>query len=101
MVKTMVRQAVPLQPMEVNGGAGIHLQPVEDPSWSRWMCLKEAVTPWRAHAGAGSCQHLWPCGEEPMLEQVCWQDLWPHGRDPTLEQKSVRRKVQQRQHVMN
>ena len=32
-----------------------------------------------------------------MLEQVCWQDVWPHGRDPTLEQKSVRRKVQQRQ----
>ncbi|GAB0208689.1 acid sphingomyelinase-like phosphodiesterase 3b [Grus japonensis] len=31
MVKTMVRQAVPLQPMEVNGGADIHLQPVEDP----------------------------------------------------------------------
>ena len=31
MVKTMVRQAVPLQPMEVNSGADIHLQPVEDP----------------------------------------------------------------------
>ena len=29
--KTMVRQAVPLQPMEVHGGADIHLQPVEDP----------------------------------------------------------------------
>jgi len=25
MVKTMVRQAVPLQPMEVHGGADIHL----------------------------------------------------------------------------
>ena len=25
------RQAVPLQPMEVNGGADIHLQPMEDP----------------------------------------------------------------------
>ena len=31
VVKTMVRQAVPLQPMEVNGGADIHLQPMEDP----------------------------------------------------------------------
>ena len=31
VVKTMVRQAVPLQPMEVNGGADIHLQPEEDP----------------------------------------------------------------------
>ena len=32
IVKTMVRQAVPLQPMEVHGGADIHLQPVEDPT---------------------------------------------------------------------
>ncbi|GAB0203996.1 mitochondrial enolase superfamily member 1 [Grus japonensis] len=32
MVKTMVRQAVPLQPMEEDGGADIHLQPVEDPT---------------------------------------------------------------------
>ena len=31
VVKTMVRQAVPLQPMEVHGGADIPLQPVEDP----------------------------------------------------------------------
>ncbi|KAK4830680.1 hypothetical protein QYF61_012849 [Mycteria americana] len=31
MTKTMVRQAVPLHPMEVHGGAGIHLQPMEDP----------------------------------------------------------------------
>ncbi|GAB0180785.1 acid sphingomyelinase-like phosphodiesterase 3b [Grus japonensis] len=29
--KTMVRQAVPLQPMEDDGGADIHLQPIEDP----------------------------------------------------------------------
>ena len=32
MVKTMVRQAVPLQPREVHGGADIHLQPREDPT---------------------------------------------------------------------
>ncbi|KAK4830727.1 hypothetical protein QYF61_013177 [Mycteria americana] len=31
MVKTMVRQAFPLQPMEVHGGADIHLQHMEDP----------------------------------------------------------------------
>ena len=31
VVKTMVRQAVPLQPPEVHGGADIHPQPVEDP----------------------------------------------------------------------
>ena len=30
VVKTMVRQAVPLQPMEVHGGADTHLQPVEN-----------------------------------------------------------------------
>ena len=32
LVKTMVRQAVPLQPMEVHGGADTHLQPMEDPT---------------------------------------------------------------------
>ncbi|GAB0177996.1 AN1-type zinc finger protein 5-like [Grus japonensis] len=32
LVKTMVRQAVPLQPMEDDGGADIHLQPVENPT---------------------------------------------------------------------
>ncbi|KAK4832413.1 hypothetical protein QYF61_023092 [Mycteria americana] len=31
MMKATVRQAVPLQPMEVHSGADIHLQPVEDP----------------------------------------------------------------------
>ena len=74
--KTMVRQAVPLQPMEVRGGADIHLQPMEDPMpeqvdvpkggcdpvgsprWSR--LLAGPVAPWR---------------EEPTAEQVCWQDL--------------------------
>ena len=30
--KTMVRQAVPRQPMEVHGGADLHLQPMEDPT---------------------------------------------------------------------
>ncbi|GAB0181573.1 acid sphingomyelinase-like phosphodiesterase 3b [Grus japonensis] len=30
--KTMVSQAVPLQPIEDDGGADIHLQPVEDPT---------------------------------------------------------------------
>jgi len=27
-----VRQAVPLQPMEVNGGADLHLQPGKEPT---------------------------------------------------------------------
>ena len=30
MVKIMVRQIVPLQPLQVHGGADIHLQPGED-----------------------------------------------------------------------
>ncbi|GAB0206503.1 hypothetical protein GRJ2_003115900 [Grus japonensis] len=63
-------------PMEVNSGADIHLQPMEDPTleqvdapeggcdpvgsphWSK--LLAGPVTPWR---------------EEPTLEQVFWQDL--------------------------
>ena len=32
VVKTMVKQAVPLQPVKVDGGADIHLQPTEDPT---------------------------------------------------------------------
>ncbi|GAB0179640.1 acid sphingomyelinase-like phosphodiesterase 3b [Grus japonensis] len=32
MVKTMVRQVVPLQAMEDDGGANIHLQPVKNPT---------------------------------------------------------------------
>ncbi|GAB0203754.1 erbin-like [Grus japonensis] len=68
----MVMQAVPLQPMEVNGGADIHLQPMEEPTleqvdapkggcdpmgslcWSK--LLAGPVDPWRER-------------EEPMLEQ--------------------------------
>jgi len=30
--KTVVRQVVPLKPMEVHSGADIHLQPVKDPT---------------------------------------------------------------------
>ena len=66
--KTMVRQAVPLQPMEVHSGADIHLQPVEDPMpeqvdepkggcepvgslrWSRLLAGPVAL--WGTHAGA-------------------------------------------------
>ena len=32
VVKTMVERVVPLQPMEVHGGAEIHLEPVKDPT---------------------------------------------------------------------
>jgi len=38
LMKTMVRQAVPLQPMEVHSEADIHLKPMEGTSCqSRWM----------------------------------------------------------------
>ncbi|GAB0209448.1 ubiquitin-conjugating enzyme E2 R2-like [Grus japonensis] len=62
------------KPMEDDGEQRFHLQPLEDPRQEQVEThLKEAVTPWEAHAGAGSWQDLWR--EEPMLEQVCWQDL--------------------------
>jgi len=55
VLKTMVRQAVPLQSMEVHGGADIHTGPSG--------CLKEDVTPWEACTRPGSCQDLWTHGE--------------------------------------
>ncbi|GAB0187181.1 AN1-type zinc finger protein 5-like [Grus japonensis] len=76
MVKTMVRQAVPLQPMEVHGGADIHLQPLEDPTLEQVEAPEGGCGPvgsprWsRLLAGPVA---LWR--EEPRLEQVCWQDL--------------------------
>ena len=62
--KTMVRQAVPLHPMEVNGGADIHLQPVEDPM------LEEGDVPQR---------RLWPRGK-PALEQAAGKTCGPMER---------------------
>ncbi|GAB0180481.1 hypothetical protein GRJ2_000513400 [Grus japonensis] len=59
--KTMVRQAVPLQPTEVHGGAEIPAAAHGGPHAGAGGCPKEAVTLWEARAGAGS-----------------WQDLWPH-----------------------
>ncbi|GAB0209734.1 hypothetical protein GRJ2_003439100 [Grus japonensis] len=46
MKKTMIRQAVPLQPMQVHGGADIHLQAMEDP------------TPEQVHAPKGGCDPM-------------------------------------------
>ena len=69
VVKTTVRQAVPLQPMEVHGGADIYPAAHEEPHVrAAGYTLKEAVTPWRACAGTGSWQELRSRGEEPMLE---------------------------------
>jgi len=62
-VKTVMRQAVPLQPMEVQIGADLHLQPVEDPMLEKVDVPNLAVTPWGAHTGAGSWWDLWTRGE--------------------------------------
>ena len=60
--------------MEVHGGEKIHLQPLEDPTQS-WMhkggCDLTGSLHWnRLMAGP---VNSW--GEEPTLEQVCWQGL--------------------------
>ncbi|GAB0209410.1 hypothetical protein GRJ2_003406700 [Grus japonensis] len=76
VVKTMVRQAVSLQLMEVNGGSDIHVQPVDDPMPEQVDALKGGCDPvgslcWiRILTGP-----VFPWREEPTLEQVCWQDL--------------------------
>ena len=71
-MKTRVRQVVPLQS-------------TDGPRWSRYPpvasggphagvggCLKEAVTPWGGHVGAGFCQDLQTCGER----SPCWSSLF-------------------------
>ena len=77
VMKTMVRQAVPLQPREVHRGADLHLQPWERrPHTVAGGCLKMAVIPWgsprwsRLLAGPVA-----PWSKEAMWEQVFWQDL--------------------------
>jgi len=54
--QTMVRQAVPLQPMEVHGGADPHLQPREDPMLEQEDASKGGCDPvgsphWSRFAG--------------------------------------------------
>jgi len=76
MMKTMVRQVVPLQPMEVHSGADLHLQPMEGtPCQSRWMpegaCDPVGNLRWSRFLPGPVA--LWR--EEPTLEQVCWQGL--------------------------
>ena len=52
MLKTMVRQAVPLQSMEVHGGADISTcSPWKGPHAGAGECLKEAVTSWEHTLG--------------------------------------------------
>ncbi|GAB0179550.1 AN1-type zinc finger protein 5-like [Grus japonensis] len=72
MEKATVRQAVPLQPMEDNGGADIHLQPVEDP------------TPEQMEAPEGGCD---PVGS-PCWSRVLAGPVDPWREKPTPEQDS-------------
>lgn len=51
--KSMVRQAVPLQPVEGHGEIEIHLQSTEDPA------LHQRDIPWRK-----------------SMESQCWSRLW-------------------------
>ncbi|GAB0204275.1 AN1-type zinc finger protein 5-like [Grus japonensis] len=85
MEKTMVRQAVPLQPMEVNGGADIHLQPAEDPTLEQVDAPEGGRDPmgsphWSRFAGR-ACD---PVGDP------CWSSLVPKDctpcKGPMLEQ---------------
>jgi len=66
--KTMVTQVVPLQPMEY------HRYPLaahEGPHTRAGGCaLKEAVTPWKACAGAGSWQKLWLMERIPCSTRI-------------------------------
>jgi len=63
---------------EEHGDVGSPPAALGGPQWSRYPpaasegshpraseCLKEAVTPWRAHAEASSWQDLWTCGKRP------------------------------------
>ncbi|GAB0187665.1 AN1-type zinc finger protein 5-like [Grus japonensis] len=70
MAKTMVRQAVPLQPMEDDGEQRFHLQPVEDPTAEQVEtpeggCDPMGSPPWRKLL-AGPVA---PWRGEPMPEQ--------------------------------
>ncbi|GAB0205849.1 acid sphingomyelinase-like phosphodiesterase 3b [Grus japonensis] len=82
--KTMVRQAVPLQPMEVHGEADIHLQPMEDPTLEQ--SVPEGLHPMgQTHAGAVG-EELQPVGRTHVgevgggLSPVGGPPGWSRGR---------------------
>ena len=68
----MVRQAVPLQPMEVHAGADIHLQPMEDPTSEQEDVSEGGCDPLDSlHWSRLLAGPVTPRREEPTLEQVC------------------------------
>ncbi|PKU35454.1 dtw domain-containing protein 2 [Limosa lapponica baueri] len=92
---TMVWQVVPLKPIVVNGGADIHLQPVEDPTleqvdapkggcdpmgsrcWSRLLAV--SVDPWRERSPHWSRFAGRTC--DPMGDPL-WSSLFLKDRTP-------------------
>jgi len=68
VMKTMMRQVVPLQSMEVHGGADTHLQPMEGtPRRSRWM-PEGGCDP----VGSLHCSRLLPGPADLWREEPCW-----------------------------
>ncbi|GAB0202756.1 hypothetical protein GRJ2_002741200 [Grus japonensis] len=68
--KTTVKQAVPLQPIEDDGEADIHLQPVEDPTPEMVETPEGGCDLWEAHARAVLLAGLVTLWEGPTLEQL-------------------------------
>jgi len=66
MEQIMVRQAVPLQPMKVHGGADLHLQPMEGTPTSE-----------QVNAPEGGCD---------SVGSLCWSRLPPGPADPWREE---------------
>jgi len=77
-MKTMVRQVVPLQSMRSMVAQISTCSPCKGPYARADGCLKEAVTLWGAHAGAGSCQDLQASGER----SPCWSRFAGRACDP-------------------
>jgi len=63
MMKTMVRQVVPCSPWRSTVEQISTCSPWKGFHAGAGGCLKEAVTPWSARAGAGFCPDLQTCGE--------------------------------------
>ena len=75
MEKTMVRQAVPLQPVEVHGGAVIHLQPLDHPTPEQVKVPEGGCDPgilYRSRLLAGPAD---PWREKLTLQWIFQQDL--------------------------
>jgi len=70
VVKTVVRQAVPLQPMEVHSGADNHPQTMEDLMEEQIDVPRGDLT--LEQAPGKTCVRV---ERAAPPEQVCWQDL--------------------------